>query len=207
VQSYGPAYRVVTPRLVIRCWSPYDAPKLQTAIDASLPELRRYMPWATAEPEPIEQKQIRLRQFRGRFDLGEDFIYGIFDTAEGEVMGGTGLHTRQGPFIREIGYWIATAHTKKGLATEAASALMQVAFRVDGVPRVEIRCEPDNGASVAVANKLGMKLEGTRRADTVRPDGSVRDTLVFSALKAELDELPCRNLSVQAFGAVGERLL
>src|SRR4051794_18902236 len=79
VQSYGPAYRVVTPRLLIRCWTPYDAPKLQAAIDASLGELRRYMPWAQAEPEPIEQKQIRLRQFRGRFDLGEDFVYGIFD--------------------------------------------------------------------------------------------------------------------------------
>jgi len=207
VQSYGPAYRVVTPRLVIRCWSPYDAPKLQAAIDSSLPELRRFMPWAAAEPEPLEQKQIRLRQFRGRFDLGEDFVYGIFDSSEDEVIGGTGLHTRLGPFIREIGYWVATKHAKKGLATEAAGALMQVAFRVDGVPRVEIRCEPDNVASVAVAKKLGMKLEGTRRQDTVRPDGSVRDTLVFSALKAELDELPCRNLSVQAFGAVGERLL
>ncbi len=207
MQSYGPAYRVVTPRLVIRCWTPFDAAKAQLAIDASLPELRRFMPWAAAEPEPIEQKQIRLRQFRGRFDLGEDFVYGIFDPAENEVMGGTGLHTRLGPFIREIGYWIATAHTKKGLATEAASAMMQVAFRVDGVPRVEIRCEPDNVGSVGVAKKLGMKLEGTRRADTVRPDGSVRDTLVFSALKAELDELPCRNLSVQAWGAVGERLL
>jgi len=64
------------------------------------------MPWAAAEPEPIEQKQIRLRQFRGRFDLGEDFIYGIFDSSEEEVLGGTGLHTRHGPFIREIGYWV-----------------------------------------------------------------------------------------------------
>ena len=207
MQSYGPAYRVITPRLVVRCWKPDDAPKLQKAIDASLKELREFMPWAMAEPEPVEAKTIRLRQFRGAFDLGQDFIYGIFDGEEREVLGGTGLHTRQGPFVREIGYWIATAHTKKGYATEAASAMMQVAFRVDGVPRVEVRCEPDNVASVAVAKKLGMKLEGTLRANTVRPDGSVRDTLLFSALKAELDDLPARNLSVQAFGSVGERLI
>ncbi len=207
MQSYGPAYRVITPRLVVRCWTPEDAPKLQAAIDASLTELRRFMPWAMAEPEPVEAKVIRLRHFRGQFDLGQDFIYGIFDRDEREVLGGTGLHTRQGPYVREIGYWIATAHAKKGYATEAASAMMQVAFRVDGVPRVEIRCEPDNAASVAVAKKLGMKLEGTLRANTVGPDGSVRDTLLFSALKAELDELPARNLSVQAFGAVGERLI
>ena len=207
MQSYGPAYRVITPRLVVRCWTPDDAPKLQAAIDASLTELRRFMPWAMAEPEPVEAKVIRLRHFRGQFDLGQDFVYGIFDRDEREVLGGTGLHTRQGPYVREIGYWIATAHTKKGYASEAASAMMQVAFRVDGVPRVEIRCEPDNAPSVAVAKRVGMKLEGTLRANTVRPDGSVRDTLVFSALKAELDELPARNLSVQAFDAVGERLL
>jgi RimJ/RimL family protein N-acetyltransferase len=207
VQSYGPAYRVTTPRLVLRCWMPQDAPKLQAAIDASLPELRRFMPWAKAEPEPLEAKVVRLRHFRGQFDLGQDFVYAIFDSDERECVGGTGLHTRLGPFAREIGYWIATPHTKKGLATEAASALVQVAFRVDGVARVEIRCDPDNVASSAVARKVGMKLEGTRRADTVRPDGSVRDTLVFSAIKAELDELPARNLSVQAFGAVGERLI
>jgi RimJ/RimL family protein N-acetyltransferase len=74
------------------------------------------------------------------------------------------------------------------------------------VPRVEIRCEPSNVASASVARKLGMKLEGTLRADTQRADGSFRDTLLFSALKAELAELPASSLSVQAYGAVGERL-
>lgn len=165
------------------------------------------MPWAHAEPESIEAKIARLRHFRGAFDLGQDFVYGIFDTTERECLGGTGLHTRHGPMMREIGYWIATPHTKKGLATEAVNALVAVAFRVDGVPRVEIRCDPDNAASAAVARKAGMQLEGTRRADTARPDGSVRDTLVFSAIKAELEELPASKLSVQAFDAVGERLV
>jgi len=207
VHSYGPAYRIATPRLVVRCFSPSDAPLVTRAIEASLTELRRWMPWAQAEPESIEAKAVRLRHFRGRFDLGEDFAYGIFDPDERECLGAGGLHTRLGPTIREIGYWIATAHAKKGYATEAAGALMNVAFRVDGVPRVEIRCDPDNHASAAVAKKLGMTLEGTRRADTVRPDGSVRDTLVFAALKAELDALPARNLSVQAWDVVGERLI
>ncbi len=204
--SLGPAYRVVTPRLVVRCWTPSDAPLLERAIVSSLAHLREFMPWAQREPEPIETRTERLRQFRGQFDLGQDFIYGIFDAREEECLGGTGLHTRQGPLIRELGYWIAKDHVRKGYATEACNALLQVAFRVDQVPRVEIRCEPTNVASTRVAKKLGMKLEGTLRANTIRPDGSVRDTLLFSALKAELDELPCSSLSVQAFGAVGERL-
>ncbi len=205
--SFGPAYRVVTPRLVVRCWAPSDAPLLQTAIESSLAHLREYMPWAQREPEPVEQRTERLRQFRGMFDLGQDFVYGVFDASETECLGGTGLHTRQGPLVRELGYWIAKDHVRKGYATEVCNALLQVAFRVDQVPRVEIRCEPTNLASIGVAKKVGMKLDGTLRANTIRPDGSVRDTCVFSALKAELDTLPGRGLSVQAFGAVGERLI
>jgi RimJ/RimL family protein N-acetyltransferase len=205
--SLGPAYRIETPRLVIRCWNPVDAPRLTSAIDQSLPALRLTMPWAQAEPEPVEAKVERLRQFRGMFDLGKDFLYGVFDRTETECLGGTGLHTRQGPTIRELGYWIATAHTRKGYATEVCNALINVAFRLDLVPRVEIRCSPSNVASIGVARKVGMKLEGTLRADTVAPDGSVRDTHVFSALRAELDTLPAHGMDVQAYGAVGERLL
>jgi RimJ/RimL family protein N-acetyltransferase len=204
--SLGPAYRVTTPRLVVRCWTPSDAPLLQRAIESSLAHLRQFMPWAAREPEPIESRTERLRQYRGQFDLGQDFVYGIFDASEKECLGGTGLHTRQGPLIRELGYWIAKDHVRKGYATETCNALLQVAFRVDQVPRVEIRCEPSNVASASVAKKLGMKLEGTLRADTQRADGSFRDTLLFSALKAELAELPASSLSVQAYGAVGERL-
>lgn len=40
----APAYRIVTPRLVIRCWNPPDAPLLKAAIDASLDHLRAWMP-------------------------------------------------------------------------------------------------------------------------------------------------------------------
>lgn len=165
------------------------------------------MPWAQAEPEELDQKRERLRSFRGRFDLGIDFIYGIFDSTEKEVIGGTGLHTRQNTTNREIGYWIATPHTRRGYATEVCNALLQVAFRIDQVPRVEIRCDPANVASSGVALKIGMKLDGVMRGDTVTPSGSVRDTAVYSAQKGELESLPTSNLVVQAFDVVGERLI
>jgi len=39
-QRKGPAYRVVTDRLVVRCWDPLDASKLKAAIDMSIEHLR-----------------------------------------------------------------------------------------------------------------------------------------------------------------------
>ena len=134
----------MTERLVVRCWSPADAPLLKEAIDSSLDSLRRWMPWAAAEPTSIEEKVALLRRFRGRFDLGKDFVYGIFDPAETEVIGGTGLHTRAGTTAFEIGYWIRDSRVGKGYATEIAAALTRVAIEVCGVDRVEIRVDPAN---------------------------------------------------------------
>jgi RimJ/RimL family protein N-acetyltransferase len=63
----SPAARIETRRLLLRRWEPADAPLLKQAIDASLPELRAWMPWAISEPSPIEVVRQRLEGFRERF--------------------------------------------------------------------------------------------------------------------------------------------
>jgi RimJ/RimL family protein N-acetyltransferase len=52
----GPAYRIHTQRLVLRCWHPTDAPLLKAAIDASLEHLRPWLPWAQYEPTDLHRK-------------------------------------------------------------------------------------------------------------------------------------------------------
>jgi hypothetical protein len=71
--------RLVTQRLVIRCWEAGDGAALEEAIDASLAELRPWMPWAHAEPTPVEELEARIARFRDAFVKGEDFVYGIWD--------------------------------------------------------------------------------------------------------------------------------
>ena len=133
------AYRIQTERLVIRCWNPKDAPLLKKAVDESLEHLQPWMPWTNQEPEPVEAKAVRLRKFRGSFDLDDDYLYGIFNKDETEVVGATGLHTRIGKNALEIGYWTHVDHINQGLATEVAAALTKVAFEVNRVSRVEIQ--------------------------------------------------------------------
>ena len=82
----GPVYRIQTPRLIIRCYSPGDVFLLVEAISASLDHLRPWMPWAAEEPEPLDDKIDRLRSFRGKFDLGQDFVYGIFNLEETQAI-------------------------------------------------------------------------------------------------------------------------
>ena len=133
------AYRIVTERLVIRCWEPADAVLAKDAIDSSLDHLREWMPWAHAEPTTLEQKVQLLRLFRGRFDLDQDAVYGIFDRDERRAVGGTGLHPRVGDGAIEIGYWLRADETGRGFAGESTAALTRVGFEIAGFDRIEIR--------------------------------------------------------------------
>jgi RimJ/RimL family protein N-acetyltransferase len=205
----GPAYRIETARLVLRPWGPADAPRLKAAVEASLEHLRAWMPWARTESTELDAQIELLRSFRAKFDLGEEFIYGIFDLEEISVLGGTGLHLRQAPDTREIGYWIHVDHIGQGLATESTAALTRVAFEVDGISRVEIRCDPDNVRSAAVPAKLGFTHEATLRQAGVGADGATRDAMVWALVAEEYPESPAAAAAaeVAAFDAIGRTLL
>ena len=47
----GPAYRIETDRLIIRCYNPEDADLLAKSIWESLEHLKPWMPWVHSEPE------------------------------------------------------------------------------------------------------------------------------------------------------------
>jgi RimJ/RimL family protein N-acetyltransferase len=202
----GPAYRIETARLVLRCYDPRDAPRVKAAIDANLDHLAG-MPWTRFEPQTLDDKVALLRGFRAAFDEGEDFAYGIFDRDEETLLGSCGLHPRVGDGATEIGYWIAAAHTRKGLATEAAGALTRVGFEVDGMARIEIHCGPANVASASVARKLGYTHEATLRGRAREPDGRPRDTMVFSLFADEYPRVQAARTQIVAFDAIGRQLL
>lgn len=203
----GPAYRIVTARLELRCYAPSDAPALQEAIEASLPDLVPWLPWASSEPLPLSARIEVLRQHRGRFDLGEEFVYGIFDRDRQRVIGGCALHVRGGGTAREIGYWIATRDRGRGLATEAAGALVRVAFEIDGADRVEVHGDAENVASARVAEKLGFTCDGMLRERLVRSDGKLGDDRVWSLFEREYPRSAAARIQIEAFDALDRALL
>lgn len=200
-----PPYTIATERLVLRCWEPRDATAFKEAIDSSIDHLLPWMPWAKNEPQSQEEKVKLLRTFRGRFDLGEDFVYGIFTRDESEVIGGTGLHRRVGEGAFEIGYWIRASRTGDGLATEATAALTRVAFEVCAVDRVEIRCDPANESSRRIPRKLGYNEEATLRRRLHYPEP--RDVVVYSLFPEQFAGSPAAAAAVDAYDALGGRLL
>jgi RimJ/RimL family protein N-acetyltransferase len=180
---------------------------LKTAIEASLEHLRPWLPWAQHEPEDLQATTARLRRCRGQFDLGHDFVYGIFSRNETQVLGGSGLHMRLGEGAREIGYWIHCDHINQGLATEVTAALTKVAFSIDKVMRVEIHCDPNNVRSAAVPRKLGFCCEATLRQRMRLPDGTIRDTMIWTLLANEYPASPSATANIEAFDVVGKSIL
>ncbi len=203
--STGPAYRIATSRLVLRCWEPADAPLLKAATDMSIEHLRPWMPWAAHEPTTLEAKVALLRTFRGNFDLDRDYVYGIFDRDESAVLGGSGLHTRLGPGALEIGYWIRADAINQGLATEVAAALTRVAFEVNGVQRVEIHCVTANVRSAAVPRKLGFRHEATLPRRITHGDEQ-HDEMIWTLFAEQYASSPAAHVDAAAYDALGRPL-
>jgi len=203
----GPAYRIITARTVTRCWDPADAPMYQDAMNANIEHLSTFLPWAAGYTSSLQADIDRLRSWRGKFDLGQDFVYGIFNREETLVLGGTGLHTRLGSDAREIGYWIHKDFNGIGLATEVSAALTRVAFEVDRVERVEIHCAVENVRSAAVPRKLGYTLDGTLRKRSLLLDGIRHDSMIWSLLRVEYPQTSNAAAEIEVFDVIGRRLL
>jgi RimJ/RimL family protein N-acetyltransferase len=181
---------------------------LKEAVDSSLDELREWMPWALDEPQPLEEKVELLRRFRGNFDLGQDFVYGLFTPDESELVGGSGFHTRVGGDAFEIGYWIRSSRAGEGLATESTAALTRVGFEVCGVDRIEIHTEPGNERSMRIPQKLGYAEEARlRRRLYAPPGGEPRDTVVFTLFRDQFPDSPSASAHLEAYDALGKRVL
>ena len=199
-------YRIETERLVIRCYEPRDTPLVKEAIESSLEHLRAWMPWAHDEPQTLEEKLELVKYFRSNFDIGENFTYGIFDSGESEVLGGTGLHPRIGPGGLEIGYWIRASATRQGFTTESTAALTRAGFEICGADRIEIRIEPGNTASFGVPRKLGFAEEATLRRRLPSREGSeLRDVTIFTMFREDFD--PAIAPGIRAFDARAEQLI
>jgi RimJ/RimL family protein N-acetyltransferase len=198
-------YRIHTPRLVLRCWEPDDAPQLMEAKNVSKEHLLPWMPWAQAEPSDLAANIALIRAWRAQFDTDQDYVYGIFDRETSAVIGGTGLHARIGRNAREIGYWVRAEAINRGIATETAAALTKVGFEFMGLERVEIHCDVRNVRSAAVPRKLGYVHDGTlrRRSITVGPPAG---SMIWTMFADEYPASPAARIGVEAFDVLGNRL-
>ena len=201
-------YRVETERLVLRCYEPDDAALLKEAVDSSIEHLRPWMPWVRFEPQSLDEKIDLLRDMRSRFDRDDDYIFGVFDSEETRLLGGSGLHRRGGDASLEIGYWVRADALGRGIATEITAVLTRVGCELHGMERVDVQVDPDNVRSLRIPRKLGFVEEGTLRHRLEPKDdgGARRDAVLFTMLDRELAASPCAAYAYLAYDAIGRQI-
>lgn len=147
-----PPARIETERLVLRMYEEDDIPAFAELLESSRGLYAAFLSFFYDE-EPA----TRVRRSRAQFLTGESFAYVAF--AGDRLIGGCGLLPRIGPGALEIGYHVRADATGNGYATEMAAALIDIAFDVCGVDRIELHIHPENMASIRVAGRLGVPYE------------------------------------------------
>lgn len=142
-----------TPRLLLRPGFPEDAPLLAAAIgDERIVRNLARVPW----PYRITDAEAFLRN-PGDPPLPSMLI--TERTASSPLLiGGCGLQRRESGAV-ELGFWVARPHWGRGIATEAATAVVSIA-RALRLPALEAAHFLDNPASGRVLEKLGFEPGG-----------------------------------------------
>lgn len=180
---FRPEYPLRTDRLLLRPFAADDVDEVWAY--QREPEVARYLRW---EPRDREQTRVAVRQMVRENDLvGEGDCLSLAATlpATGTVIGQVELvwlseQNRQG----EVGYVFHPAHGGRGLATEAARAMLGLGFDGLGLHRIIGRCDARNRPSAALLTRLGMRREAHLIGTTRGPDGW-RDELAFAMLQEE----------------------
>jgi len=149
----------------------------------------------------------RQRHFDAAYGFGMFLrTAGVDDTADktgGELVGEVSLGSVQrGPFQSAfVGYWIGRDHAGQGLVPEGVAAVLRYGFEDLGLHRLEAAIVPRNQASRRVAEKLGLRDEGTaRRFLQIRGvyEDHVRYAMTVEEWEARRAELTARFLTAPA---------
>lgn len=88
-------------------------------------------------------------------------VYAITEAASGRFLGCCALQSRDGGKSAELGYWVGEPFWGRGVATQAAHAVIAMAFRTRDIDHIDARCRVTNPASRRVLQKSGFQFQGT----------------------------------------------
>jgi len=146
-----------TERLILRRLLPEDLDDLFALYRD--PEIRRYFPEGTLT---YEETQEELEWFlNGHPEHPELGLWATIHKETNQFIGRCGLlpWTIDGQYDVEVAYLLSKAYWRQGLGTEVARAILNYGFEQLHLSRLICLIDPDNQASIKVAQNMGMTLE------------------------------------------------
>jgi RimJ/RimL family protein N-acetyltransferase len=178
-----PAYPITTARLRLRPLTIDDMPALLAYRGDA--EVCRYLPFQPMTPQVLS---ARLAGDLGRREItaeGEAVTFGAERISDGRLVGDVVLFFHSEVHAGgEIGYVFHPDVAGQGLATEASSAVFDLAFENLGLHRVVAKMDGRNSASMRLAERLGMRREA-HHVSAEMFKGEWADLVIYAILDDE----------------------
>ena len=153
----------------------------------SHPEVMRY--WGAP---PLADRDAALQlvnEIHDGFRRQAALKWGIARRTDDQIIGTTTLFNLSFDNHRcELGYGLDRAEWGKGYMQEALRALLDYAFNVLDLHRLEADVDPRNENSIRIVEKLGFQREGYLR-ERWQVNGEIQDALFFGLLRPEWQKL------------------
>ena len=147
------------------------------AFGAVIAEVAAEERWiATEGPVEVEERAANLINW---LDRGDGFF--VLEDDDGRVVGTLGLHPTGARGVVSLGMCILADQRGRG----GGRALMDAAMawlRGTDMHKVELEVWPDNERAIALYERYGFEIEGTRRDHYRRRDGSLRSSVLMARL-------------------------
>jgi len=161
-----------------------DAEELYALIDANREYLSRWMPFVSQTRSTADSLAF-IRSARRQLTENRGMQMAILSGVQ--IIGVAGFHRIDWTSrSTSIGYWLAEERQGAGTMTLAARAMVDHAFSVWRLHRVEIRAGIENHRSRAIPERLGFREDGVLRgAERIGP--RVIDHVIYAMTAAEWD--------------------
>ncbi len=160
----------------------WHAEQFATHLDRAREHIR---PWVGPAfvTDTVDGAQATLARYAEKAAADGARLFGI--RLDGRLVGGVMfVDFSASSGVCEVGCWLEPAGEGRGLVTAGVRVLLDWAFVDRGLHRAEWRCRVDNTRSAAVAERLGMTLEGVLRGAWLN-GGVHHDKQVWAVLAAD----------------------
>lgn len=170
------------PGVVVKPVALADAHAMAALIRANLAHLTATLPPVAALVDPDAAREHLAYAMAA---AGDGTLYEWHIFADGVLCGSVRVnHIDTANRSAAVGYYIASSHQGRGLATLSVRAVLDWCFNELDMNRMELRCGSDNLPSQSVAKRLGFTWEGMlRQAELL--NGIFVDHFVYGLLKGD----------------------
>lgn len=178
---YNPFPELTTSRLRLRQIRPDDVDDLH----AILSDEAVTQPYGVETFSTRREAKERILTIQRHYRARQALRWAITCRDAGRLIGACGFVAWKRKFCHAaIGYELAPAYWRRGIMTEALTAVLDFGFKRLDLNRIEALVKPDNEASLGLLRKLGFREEGLLRQYGYW-HGRYHDLAIYSILKSE----------------------